>query len=84
MKEEEHTLSTSRFIPTENHTLLSQRLPNQISALRRDVIIERAVDERQLALNVTCAGERIITASTKGATVQVSSEVGDCGGNTGV
>jgi hypothetical protein len=81
----ERMLRPRDLVPAKHHSLLSQRLPNQIPPLGRDVVVQRAMDERQLALDLGCAGQRVVSfVKPQGVTVEVGGEVADGGGYAGV
>lgn len=74
------TLSASRLVPAEHDPLLPQRLPDQIPSRGWDVVVQRAVDQGQLGLDLAGAREAVVVlAEPERGAVEVGRKVGDCG-----
>lgn len=77
-------LRPRHLVPAKHDAGIPQRLADHVAPGRRHVVIQRAVDEGELALDVRCARERVVGRVGERAGVHVRGEVADGGGDAGV
>ena len=79
----ERMLSPRNLVEAERSTRFMQRLPDEIAAFWRDVIVTLAEDHDELAVDVFDSLETVILfAFAQAVTVDIGCEVADCGADS--
>ena len=80
---DERMLSPGNLVEAERSTRIVQRLPDQIAAFWRDVVVTLAEDHDELAVDVLDPLETVVVfALAEAMAVDVGCEVADCGADS--